>query len=158
MVDFVVVSKHRRQQLLLPIVLFHGHQFALQPFFIARSVAFLPLPELIPIDGPKIISILSLLNLRSGSGNGKSDQLSLRHRHIYKPLSQLVVGKRFIFHRIDHSEWVESASLGPNIISDGHHHRLRASCANAFVQLNPYKVQSRSHNPGAGERILLCKP
>ena len=35
---------------------------------------------------------------------------------------------RLIFHAIDCAEFGESASGGPNIISDGHHQRLVASC------------------------------
>ena len=36
---------------------------------------------------------------------------------------------RLIFQAIDCAEWVESASGGPNIASDGYHQRSTASCA-----------------------------
>ena len=36
---------------------------------------------------------------------------------------------RLIPHAIDSSEWVDSASGGPNIASDGYHHRFTASWA-----------------------------
>jgi hypothetical protein len=39
--------------------------------------------------------------------------------------------KRLIFQRMDCAVCFESASLGPNIMSEGHHQRFRASCAMA---------------------------
>jgi len=37
--------------------------------------------------------------------------------------------KRLIFQRIDCAVCFDCASLGPNIMSDGHHQRSSASCA-----------------------------
>ena len=40
--------------------------------------------------------------------------------------------KRLIFQRMDCAVCFDSASFGPNIMSDGHHQRFSASCAMRF--------------------------
>ena len=51
------------------------------------------------------------------------------------------------FGAIDWAEWGDSSSGGPNIITDGHHHRSRASWAMAFCSGVPWHSASMSSNP-----------
>ena len=47
---------------------------------------------------------------------------------------------RLMPHAIDDAEWADSASGGPNIMSDGHHQRSTASCTIAFCAGVPWVI------------------
>ena len=55
--------------------------------------------------------------------------------------------KRLIFQRIDCAVCFESASLGPNIMIDGHHQRFSASCAMARCAALPRASVSMISKP-----------
>ena len=106
---------------------------------IARAVPLDHGEELVPVDLAEHPVLRGRVVVQVGIGEREADRLGLRHREVHEALAQFVVASSASrASAAARAEFGESLSLGPNIMSDGHHQRFSASCTIAFCAGVPF--------------------